>query len=177
MSFRRSGPRPMARGLADGFVFLILLVLVTVVARQTGLLDLGAGGYAAVDGDSLRRDGADIRLYGIDAPELHQSCSDRNGRDYPCGYQARDVLRRLIDRGAVTCTAVDGDRYGRAVALCRAGDLDLAGEMVRRGFALAYRRHSLDYLDEEAEARRARRGLWQGRFENPDVWRQSHAGR
>jgi endonuclease YncB( thermonuclease family) len=37
---------------------------------------------------------------------------------------------------------------------------------------LAYRRFSLDYVDEEAEARAARRGIWAGGFVKPWEWRR-----
>ena len=37
--------------------------------------------------------------------------------------------------------------------------------MVRAGFATAYRRYSTDYVDEENEAKAARRGIWAGEFE------------
>jgi len=43
--------------------------------------------------------------------------------------------------------------------------------MVRAGFATAYRRYSNDYVDEENEARSARRGIWAGEFTNPESYR------
>ncbi len=43
--------------------------------------------------------------------------------------------------------------------------------MVRKGWAVAYVRHSLNYATLEAEARRAKRGLWEGRFEEPEAYR------
>jgi hypothetical protein len=44
--------------------------------------------------------------------------------------------------------------------------------MVRAGFALAYRRYSNDYVDEENEARNAKRGLWAGEFTKPWDYRR-----
>ena len=38
------------------------------------------------------------------------------------------------------------------------------GELVRQGWALAYRRYGLTYVGQEAEARAAERGLWATRF-------------
>ena len=43
--------------------------------------------------------------------------------------------------------------------------------MVRAGFAAAYRRYSNDYVDEESEARTARRGIWAGEFTPPEDYR------
>jgi len=42
-----------------------------------------------VDGDTLENDGQPIIFYGIDAPELLQSCADANGERYPCGLMAK----------------------------------------------------------------------------------------
>jgi endonuclease YncB( thermonuclease family) len=66
---------------------------------------------------------------------------------------------------------MDVDRYGRTVAVCRAGDTDLNRQMVLDGWALAYRQHEHRYVGNEATARANRRGLWQGRFERPGDWR------
>ncbi len=38
--------------------------------------------------------------------------------------------------------------------------------------ALAYRRYSLDYVDQEADAQAARRGIWAGEFVKPWEWRR-----
>jgi len=39
-------------------------------------------------------------------------------------------------------------------------------------WALAYRRYSMDYVDDEAIAEKARAGLWRGAFEKPWEWRR-----
>ena len=44
---------------------------------------------------------------------------------------------------------------------------DLNAAMVAAGWALAYRRYSTAYAGEEASARAARRGRWQGAFVPP----------
>ncbi len=38
--------------------------------------------------------------------------------------------------------------------------------------ALAYRRYSLDYVDEEANGQAVRRGIWAGEFVKPWEWRR-----
>src|SRR5688572_13845217 len=80
----------------------------------------------AIDGDSLRADGEEIRLLGIDAPELRQTCRDHQGRNWACGRDARDQLRRILARGKVRCAVAEKDRYGRTLARCSAsGVLDI----------------------------------------------------
>lgn len=123
-----------------------------------------------IDGDSFEIGGVGVRLYGVDAPEGRQSCT-RDGRDWACGDEAARKLRSLVGDRSITCTQRDVDDYSRIVATCRAGNVDLAAEMARSGFATAYRRYSNDYVDEEAEARAARRGIWAGEFTAPEAYR------
>lgn len=127
----------------------------------------------AVDGDTLRADGQRIRLSGIDAPELAQTCRDARGQAWSCGTAAREHLASLARQG-VTCTRRGEDRYGRMLATCSAaGIADIGEAMVRDGHALNYGRYTSDYAGAEREARAARRGLWQGEFDNPEDWRHA----
>jgi endonuclease YncB( thermonuclease family) len=171
---RGSSPRPLFKSLIDGLVFMAALAIVVIALQRTGLLAPDHGVYTAIDGDSLRNGDSDIRLYGIDAPELHQHCRDAHGRDYPCGHEARRALADLVADRELSCVVEDTDRYGRSVAQCAAGDIDINAEMVRQGWAIAFRRHSLDYVSFEAAARREKLGLWRGSFEDPSAWRDAH---
>ncbi|MGB3624574.1 MAG: thermonuclease family protein [Henriciella sp.] len=136
------------------------------LAIQFGISCEPASAEAAVrivDGDGLRIEGQSIRLWGIDAPELDQTC-EQDGRATPCGEDARLLLGALAQSGEITCETEKTDRYGRTVARCFAGGLDLAGAMVRQGYALDWPRYSDGfYSSEEAEARVERRGMWAGR--------------
>jgi endonuclease YncB( thermonuclease family) len=151
-----------------------LLAAILLALRHFGLLEPEIGQFAAVDGDSLRQGDTELRLHGIDAPELHQDCRTASGIGYPCGREARNRLAKLIAGAILTCQIFETDRYGRGVATCKAGDLDINGEMVRLGWAIAYRRHGTAYLAEESAAKTTRRGIWQGPFENPETWRERH---
>ena len=168
-----SRKRPRSR-LAEAMFLLVLLLGAGLMIRETGWLDPREGRFVAVDGDSLRKDEESFRLHAIDAPELHQSCTDATGKDYHCGRQAQAALQKLVSGGSVTCRIVETDRYGRFVAVCRAGDLDINAELVRLGWAIAYRKHGRDYVDEEEDARAAARGIWQGPFETPEAWRAAN---
>ena len=130
-----------------------------------------------IDGDSFRLGGREIRLAGIDAPEYRQTCLDAAGAAWPCGKEARAALELLLKGGDLACTTRAEDRYGRALANCRAGGRDLAGEMARLGWALAARDERFDEpVREMAEARAARRGIWRGRHEHPAEWRKTKRG-
>ena len=130
-----------------------------------------SGSARIVDGDTLDVDGRRIRLHGIDAPESAQTCRAQ-ARRWPCGRKAARALGKRIAGRSVQCEERDRDRYGRIVAVCRAGGEDLNGWMVREGWALAYRTYSLAYADEERRARQARRGVWRGEFVAPWAWRR-----
>lgn len=150
----------------------ILLLLGLVAARLERSATIAANGMARIaDGDSLEMDGTRIRLRGIDAPELAQACK-RDGLDYACGQQAKNALQKLVAGRPVECSGSERDRYGRLLAVCRAGDTELNRQQILAGWAIAYGAYSA----EEAQARAARRGLWAGSFEAPGVWRAAHGG-
>jgi endonuclease YncB( thermonuclease family) len=130
-----------------------------------------SGPARVIDGDSLEIGSTSIRLFGVDAFEGRQPCH-RNGGPWRCGDAAARKLEQLVGNGSIVCTKKDIDQYGRTVARCMAGSIDLGAELVRSGLALAYRQYSRDYVDEEAEARSAHRGAWAGTFEAPWDWRR-----
>lgn len=159
-----------------GRLGLVLLLVVAALAwRGRHLLPLAepilgtlSGRVHVADGDSLTLDGERIRLAGIDAPERGQTCR-LDGAGRACGEAARDHLVALIAGRPVECDWTKLDKYGRRLARCRAGGVDLAAAMVRDGWAVAYGAHER----EEADARAARRGLWAGTFERPEDFRRA----
>jgi endonuclease YncB( thermonuclease family) len=145
-------------------------------------LSLGSASVAAstlsgagrpIDGDSLMVGQQEVRLHGIDAPELAQTCT-RDGNPWGCGRAAADELAKLIAGQPVSCISLGTDQYGRTLGQCRAGDTDLNRAMVALGYALAYRRYSTTYVSAEESAKLAKRGIWSGSFELPSETR--HAG-
>ena len=147
---------------------------VLLALRQTGWLAPEQGTFIAIDGDSLRKGDGEYRLHAIDAPELHQTCSSASGADCPCGRDAQKALRALVSGHDLSCRILETDHYGRAIANCLQADLDINAEMVRLGWAIAYRQHGLDYIAAETAAKKARRGIRQGPFETPEDWRAEH---
>jgi len=124
-----------------------------------------------VDGDRLVLDGTAIHLYGIDAPELEQPCYQGEFAT-ACGQEAKAQLEQFfINSGKVKCEKRDEPVDGWTPAICRVDGRDINGEMVRLGFALAYRDEAFYYTDHEEEARSSGRGIWQRQFETPWEWR------
>ena len=95
-----------------------------------------------------------------------------DGKAWQCGKDAANALAKKIARRPVICEELDRDRYGRMVARCTVAGDELGTWMVANGWALAYRRYSLDYVDQEAEAQAARRGIWASDFVKPWEWRR-----
>lgn len=140
--------------------------------RPQGAEATFVGRATVLDGDTIEVRGRRIRLHGIDAPENDQVC-ERDGRPWRCGLDATQALRRHLGARTVTCRELDIDRFGRSVARCFADGEDVNAWLVRNGWAVAYRRYSEAYVRDEAEARAARRGIWAGRFEMPESYRQT----
>ena len=120
----------------------------------------------AKDGDSLMVGNREVRLFGIDAPEWDQSCT-RAGKPWACGQAATEQLSKIVTGRQARCVAVDTDEYGRTVARCTVGVVDVNRQMVSNGYATAYRHYSLDYVSAEASAKAAKRGIWAGTFVMP----------
>jgi len=155
---------------------LILALLVATAATSSLCAkqpETVSGIAKVVDGDSLEIGAVRIRLFGIDAPEGRQLCT-RDSASWSCGTAAADKLRALIGGNSIDCVQRDVDQYKRVVAICKNGATDLGAAMVKAGLALAYRQYSTDYVDEEDDAHRARRGMWAGEFTAPWDYRHSH---
>lgn len=168
-----SRPTALLLTLLLGGALLVAAALATrgsgPVAVQPGGQDLVLAGRVVrvIDGDGarLRLDSGpiEVRLYGIDAPELRA----------PRGREARQALEKILARRSVEVVPVSQDQYERMVAVLLV-DGQSAGElMLERGHAWAYRQHlgqvegDERYCQLEAEARTARRGLWS---QPPQSW-------
>lgn len=123
------------------------------------------------DADTFFVGNTEVRLNGIDTPDPDQICT-RAGKKYKCGEEAKAALLQIVAGRPMTCTKVGEDVFKRAVVRCEVDGLDVAGELVRQGWAVAFRKFSKQYLAQEAEARAAKRGLWEGSFDRPRDWRR-----
>lgn len=131
------------------------------------------GVATVIDGDTIEIHGTRIRLHGIDAPESAQTCLDAGEKTYRCGQLAALALSDHIGRRTVTCETKDIDRYGRLVGACEVGGQSINAWMVARGWAVAYRQYSRDYVGDEDQARVKKLGIWRGELEMPWDWRKA----
>lgn len=100
-----------------------------------------------------------IRLFGIDAPEKKQEF----------GKEAKDYLSSLILGKEVKLIIENIDRYKRIVGTIylqenekstMSSEKDINRNLVKNGYAWAYREYSTKYLAEEADAKMFKLGLW-----------------
>jgi endonuclease YncB( thermonuclease family) len=124
------------------------------------------------DGDTIRLNGTTLRLWGIDSPEMAQTCGD-----WPAGVAAAYALADLMQGKAITCERKDRDRYGRSVGLCRTDGTELGAAMVSAGMAWAFTRYSGDYVTQERETTGAKLGVHEHDCEKPWDWRARSRGR
>ena len=136
--------------------------------------------FRIIDGDTIKKDGVSYRLHGIDAPETKQICN-LNGEDWKCGLAATEYLQKLHGDNGFECEELGRDRYKRVIGRCYTiqGDSkkDIGSLMVKEGYALAYRRYSKDYIDEEELAKENKRGLWRSKFIKPWEWRRNKSNK
>jgi micrococcal nuclease len=132
-------------------------------ARVTRVFDGDTLWVKPMQGGRYRK----LRLDGIDAPEICQSG----------GTTSRDALAARVLNQVVEVCVRQHDDYGRGIARLRHQGDDIAAWMVAHGQAWSYRwRRSLGpFKDEEAQARRARKGLFaEAGAELPREFRQRH---
>ena len=134
------------------------------IVDSSGRQELTGRVVAIADGDTITiLDSANtqyrVRLAGIDAPESHQAF----------GEQSRLSLSEMIFGKDVSASYQKVDQYGRLVGKIILDGKDINFEQVKAGMAWHYKFYEDEqtpadrelYDRAEAEARAARRGLWQ----------------
>ena len=102
------------------------------------------------DGDTITINKTQIRLFGIDAPELN----------HPYGQKAKWAMVRLCKGQVVRAEITDEDAYGRTVARCYLADgTDLSAELVKMGLAIDWLKFS-GGVYKSLETPDARKKLW-----------------
>lgn len=137
------------------FRFLLLGLLLLNAAALFASEPLRLRAVAVIDGDTFvgSRDARVVRLWGIDAPEL----------DQPWGDVSKAALIALTHRRQLNIEP-KGDSWGRLVAIARRGkEIDIGLELIKMGLAWhdpRYAPKAKEYVEAEADARKAKRGIW-----------------
>ncbi len=147
------------------------VLALTLPAQATEVLTGKVVGVT--DGDTITvlfagHDQVKVRLANIDAPEKAQ----------PFGQRSKQALSDLAFGKAIECNQSGLDRYGRTIAVCMVGGVDINLAMVKAGMAWVYRKYAHnvpDYYSAEDEAHRQRLGLWADTEPVPPwEWRRSN---
>ena len=128
-----------------------------------------------IDADTIVLNGAKVRLNGIDAPEMRQNCEDINLKMYACGVVSKRALQNVIEMTSneiVQCQYLGKDAYGRMIGDCSIGKININMWLVENGWALAYRKYSKKYVENENSAKNNLVGIWSGKFVEPWKWRR-----
>lgn len=108
------------------------------------------GAAYVTDGDTITINKTQVRLFGIDAPELN----------HPYGKKAKWALVKLCKGHKVRAEITEKDDYGRTVARCTLSDgRDLSAEMVKMGLAIDWPKFS-GGVYQKMETPDARKKLW-----------------
>ena len=151
---------------------LVALVSASLIHPAAAMAETATVGLPeVVDGETVRVDGKTFRLYGIDAPDIAQTCEIR-GRAYNCGRVSMTALMDLVAGVSIRCVPRRGTAASPILANCFATGYDLSEGMVHTGWALAMPRGGTKYARIEARAKNAKRGLWNGEFTLPWQWRR-----
>lgn len=158
-----------ASGVLNAILLLAMLggSLIAVQFLFPNKSEILYGHSRASDGDSVRIGQQRVRILGIDAPELAQTCNTADGNLWPCGQVAKQRLSQLLRAPDLQCVSSARDRYDRALATCLANGQDIGAILVAEGLAVSYN----DYPNEERLAHANRVGIWQGDFISPRNWR------
>ena len=162
------------------FVVFALIIGATFAYRQWTLtediIQIDGKAVQVVDGDSFKSDGEEFRIYGIDAPEYRQICKDEEGVDWPCGKVARSGLENILRQESYNCAVRTRDQFGRLVVLCTSNiGSDLSAQLVGAGLAISGQNFDeILYATDELDAKKAKKGIWQGKFTRPNLWREQN---
>ena len=154
--------------IISSLVFLLVLSLPVSASNQTNQhrRSLQVTVMKVSDGDTVQGETPEgtklkIRLYGIDAPEIaHGKIPGQ-----PMGKESLIVLKNKILNKHVRVDLLDVDRHRRIVAMLWMGNRNINLEMVKEGYAEAYREYLKDpfrqsFVEAEKEARTANKGIW-----------------
>ena len=153
--------------ISEVFLFILLFPCIISPAYAEDYTRVRGTVTKVIDGDTvvIRPYSGQLfkcRLYGIDAPEI----PDNGNPGKPYGRAAERELNTLILHSSVEITLSGASSYDREICIIKKLGVDINREMVRRGYARAYRKYlkepyASQYIDSENEAMKMRRGLWQ----------------
>ena len=151
------------------FVFALLIPLNALSDVGNFSLDSERSLYI-VDGDSMS---LQMRIAGIDTPEINQICRKRANKMIDCGRLSKVYLQKLLKNipGKIIIEPTGFDHYQRILVRIFKGDTNIGKLMVESGMAFSYKE---TYRQEEDLAKSEKLGFWG--FDTPPIepykWRK-----
>ena len=155
------------------YIFKYILFFIFVLLTYNVFAQTIIGKARVIDGDTIHIGKNKIRLHGIDAPEIKQTCNIEE-KIWNCGLESSAKLKKLITKKEIRCEVSDIDWYKRYVAECYVNNLNINQYMVRQGWAIAYRYYSTLFVKDEEMAKKNKLGIWQGVFMEPYLFRKNN---
>ena len=156
----------------QGVLFSLLLFCFFISAFTP--FNLSGTVVKVIDGDSIQilvnKKTYEIRLFGIDCPEL---------RGQPYGRKAKKFTSKWVYRRSVDVRVVDQDDYGRSIGIVYLDNgHTLNAKLIGEGYAWwnrKYAPHNAELKTLEQEARQLQKGLWKDPKPVPPwKWRRLH---
>ena len=154
-------------------LFALCLLLATNTLANIGNFTLGSEKTLyIVDGDSISMQ---MRISGIDTPEIRQKCSKTQFQVIDCGRLSKNYLKKTLQNlpGELSIEPVGIDYYNRILVRVYKGDVNVGKLMVEAGMAFSYKD---TYRKEEELAKEDKLGFWD--FYTPPIepykWRKKY---
>ena len=112
------------------FKICFLVLIINTIALSKFLN--ASSSLKIIDGDTIILNSEKIRLYGIDTPEIKQTCTDNYGHTYLCGVKAKLELEKIIGSRKISCIKKTKDRYKRSISICYVDENDINSLMKTR---------------------------------------------
>ena len=125
-----------------------------------------------VSGDTITLGQYIVKLFGVAAPDISQTCANASGAGYRCGQQSVSWLSEWLADNEIACHIINRTEQGVLNGVCLLGDYDIGAAIVNAGWAVANIRQSKIYLPYQQQASSNKRGLWQGEFYMPWDWQR-----
>lgn len=151
------------------FIFALLISVNALSDVGNFSLDSERSLYI-VDGDSMS---LQMRIAGIDTPEINQTCRKRANKMIDCGRLSKVYLQKLLKNipGKIVIEPTGFDHYQRILVRIFKGDTNIGKLMVESGMAFSYKD---TYRQEEDLAKSEKLGFWG--FDTPPIepykWRK-----
>lgn len=112
--------------------------------------------FYIIDGDSIS---LQMRIAGIDTPELNQTCRKYVDQVIDCGQLSKRYLHKLLKSlsGELVILPVGIDNYQRILVRVYKGEVNVGKRMIESGMAFSYKD---TYKQEEKVARTEKIGFW-----------------